>query len=144
MAMRRRWQAAAVVLALAAALGLALSEAEAQKVKGKTRPAATKQLMKGVVQPNCGALAAAFKKGPADDKAWDTVSQQAAVLNEMSYVIMDDGRCPDKDWADAAKALREASAKVLAASKEKSADEAKAAFKGVTDACAACHKVHKK
>jgi hypothetical protein len=122
----------------------AVETAEAQKTKGKTRPAETKFLMRGVNQPNCKALADLLKdKGPADDKAWETATCHATILNEMSFVLMDDGRCPDKDWAGAAKALREGSAKVVEAAKAKNAADAQAAFKNVTAACADCHKVHR-
>jgi hypothetical protein len=82
--------------------------------------------------------------GPKDDKAWDKVVLHAVVLNEMSYVVMDDGRCPDADWAAAAKTLRECSAKVGECAKAKDLPGAQAAFKGLTGACAACHGVHKK
>ncbi len=124
---------------------LALGPAvDAQKTKGKTRPADTKSLMKGVIQPNCAALGGLIKDaGPTDDKAWDKVALHAVVLNEMSYVVMDDGRCPDKEWALAAKTLRECSAKVLECAKAKDVDGAQGAFKGLTGACAACHKAHK-
>jgi len=57
---------------------------------------------------------------------------------------MDDGRCPDADWANAAKQLREGSAAVLAKSEAKDAAGAQEAFKAVTGSCGACHKVHKK
>ncbi|HUY37113.1 MAG TPA: hypothetical protein VMV69_30660 [Pirellulales bacterium] len=30
-------------------------------------------------------------KGPVDDEAWDLAAVQAACLNEMSYLLMDDG-----------------------------------------------------
>lgn len=130
------------VVALVLLLGS--QSAEAQKTKGKTRPAETKVLMKGLSQPNCAALAGLLKdKGPADDKAWDQATQYASLLNELSYLLMDDGRCPDKDWAGAAKSLREGSAKVLEAAKAKDAAAAQAAFKAVTGACADCHKVHR-
>ncbi len=33
-----------------------------QKTKGKTRPATTKLLMKGIMGPNCGALAKLLKR----------------------------------------------------------------------------------
>ena len=136
----------AVILAGLAVVGwFALQPAEAQKTKGKTRPAATKSLMKGIVLPNCAALGGLLKdKGPADDKAWDKATLHAVVLNEMSYVMMDDGRCPDGDWAGAAKTLRECSTKVLEATKAKNVEGAQAAFKGLTGACATCHKAHKK
>jgi cytochrome c556 len=119
-------------------------EAAAQKTKGKTRAAETKYLMRGVNQPNCAALAGLLKdKGPVDDKAWDTAACHASILNEMSYLLMDDGRCPDKDWAGAAKQLREGSAQVLEAARAKNLADAQAAFKTVTGACASCHKAHK-
>jgi cytochrome c556 len=62
----------------------------------------------------------------------------------MSYLLMDDGRCPDAVWAGAAKDLREGSAAVLAAAEKKDVESAREAFKKVTGACAACHKEHKK
>jgi hypothetical protein len=136
---------AGLLAALALVGWLAWQPVEAQKTKGKTRPAETKSLMKGVVQPNCAAIGGAIKgDGPADDKAWDKVALNAVVLNEMSFVLMDDGRCPDKDWANAAKTLRECSAKLLETAKAKDVAGTQAAFKGLTGACAACHSAHKK
>lgn len=131
------------LLALGVTLTFWASEVAAQKTKGKTRAAATKQLMKGVVQVNCAACGGALKTGPADDAAWETFTTQAAVLNEMSYVLMDDGRCPDAVWAGAAKQLREGSAAVMDAAGKKDLDAAREAFKNVTGACGACHKAHK-
>lgn len=136
------------VLAICAALGLGLlivtQTAEAQKTKGKTRPAQTKYLMRCVMQPNCAALGGLLKeKGPADDKGWDQVTANASVLNELGFVLMDDGRCPDATWAGATKTLKECSSKVLEAAKEKNAEDAQAAFKALTGACAACHTAHK-
>jgi hypothetical protein len=139
-----RWRMTAVVLAVGLGMLVPGPTAEAQKTKGKTRAAETKFLMRGVMQPNCAALANLLKeKGPATEKAWDQATQHAAILNEMSYVVMDDGRCPDKAWADAAKTLRECSGKALAAVKEKKTEDAQAAFKALTGACQACHKVHR-
>lgn len=57
---------------------------------------------------------------------------------------MDDGRCPDAVWAGAIKSLREGSAEVLHAAKEKDIDATKVAFKKVTAGCGTCHKAHKK
>jgi hypothetical protein len=120
------------------------SGAHAQKTKGKTRAADTKFLMRGINQLHCAALGKLLKDGPADDKAWETALCHASILNEMSYVLMDDGRCPDKVWAGAAKTLRECSSKVMDAAKAKNADDARNAFKVLTSACATCHKEHKK
>lgn len=118
--------------------------AGAAVTKGKSRAAETKYLMRGVVQPNCAALGKATKDaGPADDKAWEDLCCHASLLNEMGYALLDDGRCPDKVWAEAAKTLQAESAKVLAAAHTKNLAEAQASFKAMTAACGACHKAHK-
>lgn len=137
------WKTAAGVLFFALAVLLAVPNADAQK-KGKSRPAETKYLMKGIVQANCAALGGLLKdKGPADDKAWGQVAVHAAVLNEMGYVLMDDGRCPSGDWAGATKTLKECSAKVAEAAEGKKLEDAQGAFKALTGACSACHKAHR-
>ena len=116
----------------------------AQKTKGKTRLAATKQIMGGLVQPNCAALVGAFKgTAPADDKGWQTAKQQAALLNEAGYLLMDDGRCPDAVWAGATKSLREGSAALLDALEQKDSAAANTALATVTGACKSCHTAHK-
>lgn len=118
--------------------------AVAQVTKGKSRPLKTKQLMGGLVRPNCAGIGDALKEAPKDDKAWDELATKAALLNEASFILMDDGRCPDGTWADAAKALREGSAAVLAKIEAKDAAGAKTEFETMTKACGACHKAHKK
>ena len=95
-----------LVAGVAVALTLVAAVADAQVKKGKTRPATTKQLMGGIVQPHCAAIGEAVKQAPADDAAWEKVATHAAVLNEISYTLMDDGRCPDADWANASTILR--------------------------------------
>ena len=136
---------AVTVLALGICwLSVSSDSASAQKTKGKTRVASTKYLMRGIVKPNCASLGELLKAGPADDKAWDAAACHAACLNEMSHVLMDDGRCPDGVWATAAKTtLREGSAAVMAAVEAKDLEAANAAFKTVTSSCASCHKEHK-
>ena len=69
------------------------------------------------MRPNCAGLGKLLKgDGLADDKAWDTAACHASCLNEMSYLLMSDGRCPDGFWAKAAKTtLREGSAEAMAA-----------------------------
>jgi cytochrome c556 len=133
-----------MVLALAAIVGVSLwsGSAYAQKTKGKTRAALTKQLMKGLVAANCGELDKLLK---AETTNWDDVALKAALLNEAGHLLMDDGRCPDGDWANATKAIRESSEKILEAAEKKDLDAAKGAFKTLTtDGCGACHKAHKK
>lgn len=130
-----------VVLAIA---GVFAVSATAQVKQGKTRILKTKQLMKGLVAANCGAVAEGLKAGPADDKAWDDLATKVALLNESSYTLMDDGRCPDATWADAATALRDGSAALLAKIEAKDVAGAQEALKTMTGSCAACHKAHKK
>jgi len=85
-----------------------------------------------------------LKEAPDDDKAWEALATKAALLNEAGHILMADGRCPDGDWADAAKTLRECSAVVLKKIDQKDAEGAQIAFQAMTKACAACHKVHRK
>ena len=119
-------------------------DVQAQKTQGKSRPAATKYLMRGIVRTNCAGLGKLLNDGPADDEAWDTAACHAACLNEMSFVLMDDGRCPDGVWAEAAgKTLRTGTEALMAAIEAKDAAAAGAAFKRVTSSCAACHAAHK-
>jgi hypothetical protein len=122
-------------------VALLAGEAAAQKVKGKTRPATTKQLMKGLVAPTCGDLKKLLEEKEVN---WETVGVKAAVLSEGGHLLMDDGRCPDGDWAKACKAIQESAAAILEAADKKDAEGANNAFKKLTgEGCAACHKVHK-
>ena len=140
-----RTSKAIVALGMSLALLVAVGTVEAQKTQGKSRPASTKFLMAGIVQPHCKSLGDQLKgDGPAADKAWETAACHAACLNELSYTLMDDGRCPDGVWAGAVKNLREASSAAIKATKEKDLAGTKAAFKKVTESCGACHKAHKK
>ncbi len=134
------------ILVVAALFGVALAAAvaDAQVKKGRSRPATTKQLMAGVVQPHCAAIGAAVQQAPADDKAWETLAANAAVLNELSYTLMEDGRCPDADWANAATQLRTASDAVLAKALAKDHAGVAAEFPKITESCGTCHKAHKK
>lgn len=122
--------------------GFAIADrVEAQKTKGKTRAASTKQLMKGLVAVNCGALK---KDLDSAELNWNDITQHAALLNEAGYLLMDDGRCPDGEWAKAAKALQAQSAAVLIAAAKDDVATAKAAFKELTaESCAICHAAHK-
>lgn len=114
---------------------------EAQKTKGKTRAASTKLLMKGLFATNCGAVK---KDLEAAEINWDDVTLHAAMLNESGYILMDDGRCPDGEWAKSSKALQTTSAALLDAAEKKDAAAAKAAFGDLTaQSCKVCHAAHK-
>jgi hypothetical protein len=141
-----RWPilAAIAMAALFVALVGFRNDTDAQISKGKERPLTTKQWMKAVHGAHCGAIKKGLEAGPADDKAWAEVALHAAMMNESSHVLMADGRCPDSVWAGACKTLGEGSAAVLAAVEAKDAAAGLEAFKGMTAACGACHKAHKK
>lgn len=114
---------------------------EAQKTKGKTRAASTKHLMVGLVASNCGHLR---KDLEAADINWDHITMHASLLNEAGHLLMDDGRCPDSEWAKAAKALQAQSAAIVMASTKDDVAGAKAAFTELTtQSCAICHAAHK-
>ena len=142
--MSKRTLSAVCVVAVIVGVLVCREALQAQKLKGKSRPAPTRQLMKGILQLNAGSLGAALKDaGPADDKAWEAAQTAAVVLNEASYILMDDGRCPDAVWAGAAKTLQEGSAAVMAALEKKDLEGSRAAAKTLMGACMACHKAHK-
>ena len=130
-----------LVLGLLAAVSV---EATGQIKKGKTRPLTTKQLMSGLVKPQCTELGEGLKSAPTDDKGWEALKTKGALLNEVSYLLMDDDRCPDATWANAAKALREGTTAVLSKLEAKDGAGAAEAFKAVSASCGDCHKAHKK
>ena len=117
----------------------------AQVKKGKTRPLTIEQLMAAIVKPHMTAL----KKGlvdskPASDEDWEKLALSVSLLNESSFIMMEDGRCPDQVWADACvKDLREGSASAAAAIAKKDVDAALAGVKQLSASCKACHTKHK-
>ncbi len=130
------------LVAVAALLIAAGTMAAVQK--GKTRLMKTSQLMGGVMKPHCTDIKDALKAGPSDEDGWSDLAMHAAVLNEISFTLMADGRCPDKVWADAVKTqLAVGSAGIVAAAEAKDIDAAQKAFKTMTASCKACHKEHK-
>lgn len=109
---------------------------------GKTRVASTEQLMEGLVNVNCGALAKQLK---SESPNWKKVGLYAAMLNESGHALMADGRCPDKVWAGSCKALKTHSATLIAKAKAKDINGVNNAFKSLTtQSCVACHNVHRK
>ena len=101
--------------------------------------------MRGITQPHCKGIAELLKEsGPSEEKAWETVACHASCLNELTFSLMQDGRCPDATWAGAAKSLGEGSSAVLAAAEKKDVAAARTAFKSVTDSCKSCHDAHRK
>ena len=103
-----------------------------------------KKFMKTVSNPNCGNAGKLLKKGITEDSDWATLLKNANALNKLSKDLMAEDRCLSGDWAKACATLKECSAKLAEAAKEKNVDNAKASFKGLTGACAICHKAHRK
>ena len=125
-------------------VSMAITPLAGKAAEGDARLATTKQLMAGLNGPHCSALGKGLKEGPTGEEAWDKLAIHAAVLNEVGYLLMDSGRCPDGDWAGACKTLREESANVLQHIQDRDAEGAQASFKAMTKACGACHSKHKK
>lgn len=143
--MVRRTMVGGLAVALVAGLIAAgVRDVSAQVKQGKTRPLKTSHLMKGVVGASCGALKKGLDAGPTDDKAWDELAMHAGLLNESGHILMADNRCPDGEWAGAAKTLQECSDVVAKAIAAKDVAKAKEAFGAMTKSCGACHKAHKK
>ena len=90
-----KWLGVAVVALGCVLMLLVVQQSFSQVKKGKARLMLTKHWMAGVQGPNCASLGKLLQdKGPADDKAWAQAEQHTALLNEASYVLMQDGRCP--------------------------------------------------
>lgn len=136
----KRFGMLGVVVGVVSAVAVA---ATAQMHKGKSRLAFTKQIMSGLVHPNHSAIERLAKESPTDAKAWDALGTNAALLNEASYILMDDGRCPDAEWEKATHKLRTGSAAVLAKIQAKDTAGLAIEFKAMTQACVACHAAHR-
>ncbi len=141
MSMVIRWGAMVVVLGLGVTLLVLAPSSQAQDKKPAPE---IKDFMKKISGPNCGSAAKLVKKGPGTDKEWATLEKNANALNQLSKDLMAEGRCLSGDWAKACATLKECSAKLAEAAKDKKLEDAQAAFKGLAGACGVCHKAHKK
>ena len=116
----------------------------AQVTQGKTRAMKTSHWMAGVMKTHSGALRKGLASAPADDKAWKALEVSAGLMNEASYVLMADGRCPDGVWLNAVeKTLREGSASLLKAIEAKDVAAAKTALGAMSRSCKECHTKHR-
>ncbi len=124
---------------------LATGAVTAQVKKGKTRLLQTEQLMEGLVKPSHAAIKKTLEAAAPTDDDWKAIAMHAALLNESTYTMMDDGRSPDTAWSDAAtKAMRQGSADLVKAADAKDQPGAKTALAALGKSCKACHEVHKK
>jgi hypothetical protein len=103
----RRIARGTLVGLLALGLGMAGAELAAQVTMGKSRPLRTHTLMEYVNKVHCGALKTALDGDLSNEEARDEAAEHAELLNEAGHILMADGRCPDADWAKAAKALQD-------------------------------------
>lgn len=132
----------ALLTSLVLALGVGVVAAQVKK--GKTRPLTTEQLMEGIVKPHHDALKKGLEATTITDDGWKSLALSAALLNESTFTLMDDGRSPDAIWSDAAtKPLRTGSADLLKAIEAKSQAQAKTAFGAMSKSCKSCHTKHK-
>jgi len=120
-----------------------LDKHPAKKDKG-ARPLKTSTVMKVVTKPHCDALKEIFKRGPKTSEDWDALIEHSEVLSEVSYILMEDGRCPDYVWEGAAtQTLRNCAKAIIAASERRNVVVAQGAFEKLTEACTSCHDAHK-
>ncbi len=143
--MKKSFAFAVGIIALSGlAFTLLSSQVTAQK-KGKSRPMTTAQLMSGLVKPQLGAIQGhvADEKTPEGEDAWKALATSIALLNESSYTMMEDDRCPDKVWADACETLRKATESGLQSAAKNDAAGVREAIAGITASCKACHAEHK-
>ncbi len=122
-----------------------LATATAQVEKGKSRPMRTEHFMEGSIKPHATGIKKGLEAGPSTDEDWNELAMHAEILNEGSYVLMEDGRCPDSVWADAAtKTMRHGSESLIQAIDLKDLAAAKKAFGDLSKSCKECHEKHKK
>ncbi len=135
------WVVAMTALSTASVVALSARVAVADDTK---RVVSVKQIMQGLVKPNCGAIGGLLEDaGPADDDAWGQVAMHAALLNETGHLLIQNNRCPSAVWADATRTLRGGAAKLADAAGKKDLAATRAAFKEATSACKTCHDEHK-
>lgn len=139
--MKKSFAFAAGIIALAGlAFTVSTSSVTAQK-KGKTRPLTTAQMMSGLVKPQLVSLQGhvADDKTPEGEDGWKALTTNIALLNESSYMMMEDDRCPDKTWADACDILRKGTEVALQKAAKKDAVGVRESIAGITASCKACH-----
>lgn len=130
------------VLALLVAMIAATVPAQenpTQENPAKIRSATIEQVMVGMVHPNYLAIEKAAKEGRVDAQTWKTLATNAALLNEASFLLVDDGRSLGDSWEKAAAEMRGGSATMLA--KVGARDKAGIAseLKNIAKGCVNCH-----
>lgn len=138
-----RLTAAALGSALAVAAGVALFASRAVAADGE-RVATISDIMNSISKSNMGRISSAVKKSaPTSDKGWLAIERAGAMLNEVSFIIVQEDRVIDDVWKKAAGELRAASAQLAVAAKAKDFAGVKAAVPKIGASCKSCHDVHR-
>ena len=132
-----------IALFAVASLG-ATHEARSQR-PGEPRVAKIQHIMAGIQQPGMQRLQRGIRgSGPADDEGWGLIGLHSALMNEVSFMLMQNDRSKDAVWAKAAADLRAASAAVNAAAGKKDLATVREGVQAMGGACKSCHDVHRK
>jgi hypothetical protein len=113
------------------------------EAKKKKRSLTISQMMSGLVKPKYVAIKEGLSKESISEDDWKALATHAALLNESSYSLMQDDRCPDGDWKEGAMILRKASNDALANIAKENAAGALKAVESMTLSCKKCHAAHK-
>lgn len=140
--MKRSWNRVLFGLLVFGVACMLAADSSAQK-KGKSRPLTTSQMMAGLIKPKYVTLQERLEKGPKTDDEWKAVAIDAALLNESGYMMMDDHRCPDKIWENAATLMRTSTEKMLAQIDKQDAKGAVESLSLIRQSCKDCHNEHK-
>jgi cytochrome c556 len=128
------------VFAVLLAAGAALAQGPVY-----TPVASTGQIMQAMIQPAVGAVQAAAKDtGPADDRAWRTVLNNAIVMEESAQLLLIGNRAKDNDgWVKAVAAFQEAGAGLQKAAAAKDLPALQTAAGAINGTCQGCHSVYR-
>ena len=148
-----RWSLALSTLLFITSVGFVLTASRRSKPARAAAPvfATVRQLMLGLVIPTSNAIYQAagtvstlegtVDKAPANDREWEIVAANAAVLIEASHLLQSEGRAmPDQVGTDAAAAMEAGSRSVLAAARAKNVDDLLEKGGEIVAACDSCHK----
>jgi len=99
------------------------------------------QIMQAMVQPSSTAIQAAAKDaGPADDRAWRAVVNNAIVMQESAQLLLIGNRAKDNDgWVKAAHAYQAAAADVQKAAAAKDLAALQTSATAINATCQGCH-----
>jgi cytochrome c556 len=111
-----------------------------------TPVASTKQIMAALVKPSMDGIGATVKAGgPKDEKEWEVVQRNAAMLAEAAQLLELGNRPPDHDgWTKASHKLQELAEASAKAAQSKDAEAFKTAAGNIGASCKGCHSVYRK